>query len=129
MRVGRARNLEEVVLRYRLHGSQMTTGMMDDLSFDSARIRRNALAYAGVLPTDDELRIHMAVSPCNYWPFGAHPFFRAEGPAIAAKAARWFARLREGAALGGRLPMPALDAYLEEITREIARCLGEEREA
>lgn len=125
MRVGRAMNLPQVVLRYRLHGSQMTTGMMDDLTFDSARIRREALAWAGAPPTDDELRVHMAVSPCNYWPFGAHPFFKAAGPAIAAEAAGWFARLREGLEQAGRIPLPALDAYLAEITDQIARRLAE----
>ena len=123
MRVGRARNLEEVVLRYRLHGAQMTTGMMDDLTSDSARIRREALTYAGAPPSDDELRIHMAVSPCNYWPFGAHPFFLAEGPRIATLAARWFSRLRQGVALSGRIPIQELDAYLADITAQIARSL------
>jgi hypothetical protein len=107
----------------------MTTNMIDDLSFDSARIRRDALTYAGVPPTDEELRVHMAVSPCNYWAFGTHPFFRAAGPAISALASRWFARLREGVARGGRIPLPPLDAYLTEITAQIARCLGDERGA
>jgi glycosyltransferase involved in cell wall biosynthesis len=129
LRVGRAMNLPQVVLRYRLHGAQMTTGMMDDLTYDSARIRREALAWAGAPPTDDELRIHMAVSPCNYWPFGAHPFFQAAGPAIAAEAAAWFARLREGLERAGRIPLPALDAYLAEITDQIAQRLGEVRGA
>jgi glycosyltransferase involved in cell wall biosynthesis len=129
LRVGRAMNLPQVVLRYRLHGAQMTAGMMDDLTFDSARIRREALAWAGAPPTDDELRTHMAVSPCNYWSFGAHPFFRAAGPAIAAEAAAWFARLREGLARAGRIPLPALDAYLAEITDQIAGCLASGRGA
>jgi glycosyltransferase involved in cell wall biosynthesis len=128
LRVGRAMNLPQVVLRYRLHGAQMTTGMMDDLTYDSARIRREALTWAGAPPTDDELRVHLAVSPCNYWPFGAHPFFQAAGPAIAAEAAAWFARLREGLERAGRIPLPSLDAYLAEITDQIARCLGEVRE-
>ncbi len=124
LRVGLAMNLPQVVLRYRLHGAQMTAGMMDDLTYDSARIRREALTWAGAPPTDDELRIHMAVSPCNYWPFGAHPFFRAAGPAIAAEAAAWFARLRQGVAQAGRIPLPALDAYLAEITDQIAERLA-----
>jgi glycosyltransferase involved in cell wall biosynthesis len=123
MRIGRARNLEEVVLRYRLHGAQMTTGMMDDLTFDSARIRREALTYAGAPPSDDQLRVHMAVSPCNYWPFGAHPFFHAAGPQIATLAAGWFSRLRQGVAQAGRVPLPELDAYLADLTEEIARFL------
>jgi glycosyltransferase involved in cell wall biosynthesis len=124
LRVGRAANLPEVVLRYRLHPGQMTAGMVDQLGSDSARIRREALAHAGVEPSDDELRTHMAVSPCNYWSFGTHPYFTARGPAIAGDAARWFARLRAGLERAGRIPLPALDAYLEEITAGIERVLG-----
>jgi glycosyltransferase involved in cell wall biosynthesis len=124
LRVGRGANLPEVVLRYRLHGAQMTTGMMDDVRSDSARIREDALAWLGVVPTEAELRVHLAVSPCNYWPFGAHPYFAAAGRAIARDAARWFTRLREAAAATGRVPIAALDAYLAEIGAEIDRCLA-----
>jgi glycosyltransferase involved in cell wall biosynthesis len=126
LRVGRAANVPGVVLRYRIHGAQMTTGMMDDVTFDSARIRRDALAWAGVTPDDEELRVHMAVSPCNYWPFGAHPYFSARRSTIEADAARWFARLRSGAASAGRIPRAALDAYLDEIASAIRRRLAEE---
>ncbi len=129
LRVGRAANLPEVVLRYRLHGDQMTAGMMDDVSSDSARIRLDALAWAGIAPSQDELRIHLAVSPCNYWPFGSHPYFTARGPAIAADAERWFARLRAAAARTGRIPPAALDAYLAEIAGSIERCLEAGRAA
>ncbi len=126
LRVGRAANVPGVVLRYRIHGAQMTTGMMDDVTFDSARIRRDALAWAGVTPDDEELRVHMAVSPCNYWPFGAHPYFSARRSTIEADAARWFARLRAGTAPVGRIPRVALDAYLDEIASAIRRRLAEE---
>jgi glycosyltransferase involved in cell wall biosynthesis len=122
-RVGDAANLPQVVLRYRLHGAQMTTGMMDDVGSDSARIRLDALAWAGIVPSEDELRVHLAVSPCNYWRFGAHPYFTALGPAVARDAARWFERLRAATARTCRVPAAALDAYLEEITAEIARRL------
>jgi glycosyltransferase involved in cell wall biosynthesis len=124
LRMGRAANLPQVVLRYRLHGAQMTSGMMDDLSSDSAGIRREALHAAGAAPSDDELRVHLAVSPCNYWPFGTHTFFAALRGTIAGDAARWFERLRYRAARGGAIPGAALEAYLAEITAEIARCLG-----
>jgi glycosyltransferase involved in cell wall biosynthesis len=124
LRVGRAANLPQVVLRYRLHGGQMTAGMMDDVGSDSARIRLDALAWAGIVPRERELRVHMAVSPCNYWPFGSHPYFIAHGPAIARDADRWFARLRAATARTGRISGPALEAYLAEISAEIVRCLG-----
>ncbi len=124
LRAGRAANLPQVVLRYRMHGAQMTAGMMDHVGSVSARIRLDALAWAGVVPTEDELRVHMAVSPCNYWPFGAHPYFAARRSAIAGDAKRWFSKLRASAGRTGRIPLPALDAYLAEITAEIARCLG-----
>jgi glycosyltransferase involved in cell wall biosynthesis len=126
LRVGRAANVPGVVLRYRIHGAQMTTGMMDDVTFDSARIRRDALAWAGVTPDDEELRVHMAVSPCNYWAFGAHPYFSARRSTIEADAARWFARLRSGTAAAGRIPRAALDAYLDEISSAIRQRLAEE---
>lgn len=129
LRVGRAANLPQVVLRYRLHGAQMTTGMIDDIHSDSARIRLDALAWAGVVPAEAELRVHMAVSPCNYWPFGSHPYFTARGPAIARDAERWFARLGAATARAGRIPAPALEAYLSEISRAISRCLDEGRAA
>jgi len=129
LRVGRGANLPQVVLRYRLHGAQMTTGMMDDVRADSARIRLDALGWVGVAPSEDELRVHLAVSPCNYWPFGAHPYFRAAGPRLAGDAARWFTRLRAAAARTGRVPLPALDATLREITADIARRAGAAHEA
>jgi glycosyltransferase involved in cell wall biosynthesis len=124
LRVGRGANLPEVVLRYRLHGDQMTAGMIDDVRSDSARIRVEALGWAGAVPSDDELQVHMAVIPCNYWSFGSHPYFTARGPAIARDAERWFAKLRESTGRAGRIPPPALDAYLAEISADIARCLG-----
>jgi glycosyltransferase involved in cell wall biosynthesis len=129
LRVGQAANLPEVVLRYRLHGAQMTAGMIDDVHSDSARIRLDALGWAGIVPGKDELRIHMAVSPCNYWPFGSHPYFAARGAAIARDAGRWFSRLRAATARAGRIPQPALEAYLAEISAAIARCLGQGRAA
>ena len=127
LRVGRVANLQTVVLRYRLHGAQMTAGMMDDVRSDSARIRLDALRWLGISPDLDELRVHMAVSPCNYWPFGSHPYFTARGPAIARDAARWFTRLRAAAARTGRVALAPLDAYLDEITADIARCLPARR--
>jgi len=129
LEVGRGANLPDVVLRYRLHGEQMTAGMIDDVGSDSARIRVDALAWAGIVPTEDELRVHMAVSPCNYWSFGSHPYFTARGPAIAGDTERWFARLRGAIARAGRIPVPALDAYLAEIAAAIRRCLEQGRAA
>jgi glycosyltransferase involved in cell wall biosynthesis len=123
LRVGRGENLAEVVLRYRVHGEQMTAGMIDEVGSDSARIRLDALRWAGISPSEDELRVHMAVSPCNYWPFGSHPYFTERGPAIVRDAERWFARLRAATAPAGRIPAAPLDAYLAEISAEIARCL------
>ncbi len=124
LRVGRGANLPEVVLHYRLHREQMTAGMIDDVHSDSARIRVEALAWAGVVPSEDELRLHMAVSPCNYWDFGSHPYFTARGPAIERDAERWFARLREATRRAGRIPPQALEAYLAEISAALARRVG-----
>jgi len=120
MRVGRVANVEEVVMRYRVHPGQLTTGMMDDVSSDSARIRVEALAWAGVRPTEDELRVHLAVSPCNYWPFGAHPYFRQRRASVAEEARRWFERIEAAAARDGRVSPEALRAYLDEVRSLIA---------
>jgi len=120
MRVGRVANLGAVVLKYRIHPGQLTAGMMDDLGSDSTLIRAEALAWAGVPPTAAELRTHLAVSPCNYWAFGAHPFFRARGASIREDAERWFERLRRESRRAGRVPPAALAAYLDDIASAIS---------
>ena len=120
MRVGEVANLDRVVMRYRVHAGQLSDGMRDDLGSDSARIRAEYLAWLGVRPTADELRIHLAVSPCNYWPFGAHPYFRERSATIAEDARRWFERIESAVARGSRLSPGPLHAYLEEIAARIA---------
>lgn len=125
LRAGRVGNVEPVVLRYRIHPRQMTVEMGDDLGSDSTRIRRDVLAWAGVWPTDDEMRTHLAVSPCNYWPFGSHPFFRERGHAILEDAERWLARLVAGVAREGRIPADSLRAYVDEILAMTGQALRE----
>jgi glycosyltransferase involved in cell wall biosynthesis len=126
MRVGRVANLPSIVMRYRVHPGQLTSGMMDDLRSDSALIRSEALAWAGIRPTQDELRTHLAVSPCNYWAFGTHPYFRARRASIREETARWFERLRRETARAGRLSPEALGAWLDDIAARIAVCLDEQ---
>jgi len=123
MRVGRVANMDRVVMRYRIHPGQLTTGMMDDVGSDSARIRIDALEWMGVRPTDEELRTHLAISPCNYWPFGAHPYFRERRASIAQDAGRWFERLRATAARTGRVSPEALNVFLDELGSLIAERL------
>lgn len=115
MRLGRVANLEEVVLRYRVRAGQLSGNLMDDLASDSTRIRREALAWAGVTPTDDELRVHLAVSPCQYWPVGAHRFFPALRATLRQDARRWLERLWDAAAARGVVPAAALRARIESI--------------
>ena len=129
LRAGRVGNVKPVVMRYRIHPRQMTVEMGDDLSSDSTRIRRGLLAWAGIVPTDEEMRIHLAVSPCNYWPFGAHPFFRERGAAILSDAESWLARLRGAAARTGRIPEEPLRTWVEEILESTRRALREPRES
>jgi glycosyltransferase involved in cell wall biosynthesis len=121
MRVGRVANVEQVVMRYRIHPGQMTTGMMDDLGSDSTRIRREVLAWAGVQPTDGDMRTHLAISPCNYWPFGSHPFFRARRDEILDDAESWLARMTAEVTRAGRIPPEPLRAYTDEILSMTAR--------
>jgi glycosyltransferase involved in cell wall biosynthesis len=125
MRVGRVGNVEPVVMRYRIHPGQMTTGMMDDLGSDSTRIRRDVLAWAGVQPTDVEMRTHLAISPCNYWPFGSHPFFRARRDEILGDAGSWLARMTAEVTRTGRIPLEPLRAYTDEILSMTTRTLEE----
>jgi len=115
MRVGEVANVPEVVMHYRIHPGQMTAGMIDDTRSDSARIRVEALRHLGVEPTEEELRTHLAVSPCNYWAFGAHPYFRAARATIARDAARWFGVLLRAARRTRRVPPAELESYLAEI--------------
>jgi hypothetical protein len=125
MRVGRVGNVGPVVMRYRIHPGQMTTGMMDDLGSDSTRIRRDVLAWAGVQPTDAEMRTHLAISPCNYWPFGSHPYFRSRPDEVLEGAVRWLERMTAEVARTGRIPLEPLRAYVDEILSMTSRALEE----
>jgi glycosyltransferase involved in cell wall biosynthesis len=125
MRVGRVGNVGPVVMRYRIHPGQLTTGMMDDLGSDSTRIRRDVLAWAGVSPMDAEMRTHLAISPCNYWAFGSHPYFRSRRDSIQSEAVRWLARMTGEVARTGRIPLEPLRAYADEILSMTARALEE----
>jgi glycosyltransferase involved in cell wall biosynthesis len=125
MRVGRVANVEPVVLRYRIHSAQMTVGLVDDLASDSTRIRRDALAWAGVRADDEEMRVHLAISPCNYWPAGAHPYFRERRATIREQAARWLQRLAGQARRGGRVAAGPLRAWSEEILAGVERAVAD----
>jgi len=128
MRVGRVGNVGSVVMRYRIHPGQMTTGMMDDLGSDSTRIRRGVLAWAGVQATDAEMRTHLAISPCNYWPFGYHPYFCASRDSIREEAVLWLERLTVATARTGRIPPEAMQSYADEILSMTLRALEEPEE-
>lgn len=125
LRLGRVENLPRVVMRYRIHPRQMTVELLDDLASDSTRIRRELLAWAGLQPSDDELRTHLAVSPCNYWPSGAHPYFRERGPAILGDAERWLDRLEKAARRSGYASPDAMKACTAEILAATERALRE----
>jgi hypothetical protein len=64
------------------------------------------------------------VSPCNYWPFGAHPYFEARRATIGSEARRWLERLRRESARAGRVPAAALAAYLDEIASWVEAALA-----
>ena len=131
MRIGAVANVPSVVMRYRMHAGQATSGMllMDDVGSDAARLRAELLAWAGVPPTQDELRTHLAVSPCNYWAVGAHPYFQMHRGSLRDDCRRWFERLRLGSARVGRIPAAALEAYLDEIMASVNACLERPVEA
>jgi glycosyltransferase involved in cell wall biosynthesis len=125
MRVGQVGNVGSVVLRYRFHPGQMTVGMTDDLRSDSTRIRRDVLAWAGVHPTEEEMRTHLAISPCNYWPFGSHPYFRAGRASVRGDAVRWLDRLTAGVVRAGNVPPARMREYADEILRMVEGALAQ----
>jgi dihydroxyacetone kinase DhaKLM complex PTS-EIIA-like component DhaM len=126
MRAGRVANLPDVVLRYRFHAGQLTHRMSDDLGSDSTRIRAGLLARAGIVPTDEEMRIHLAVSPCAYWPFGSHPLFRARRSTIRRDAAAWLERIVPACAGAGLAPEGALRGYAGEILAAVDAAIDQD---
>jgi glycosyltransferase involved in cell wall biosynthesis len=127
--LGPVANLPGAVLRYRIHPGQMTARMPDHVGSDSARIRLSALAALGLRPSDVELRTHLAVSPCAYWPFGTHPYFAERRATLRDDARRWFARLLAAARSTRRVPPRALRAFLDEIEALLEEALAGRPEA
>jgi hypothetical protein len=126
MRAGRVANLPDVVLRYRFHSGQLTSHLSDDVGSDGARIRAGLLARAGIVPTAEEMRIHLAVSPCAYWPFGSHPLFRARRSTIRRDARAWLGRLVPACAAAGLAPEEALRACADEILAAVEAAAGQD---
>lgn len=57
----RAANLPELVLHYRLHKTQVSSGQGDDQYEASLRVRREMLGEAGVKLTDTDIALHESV--------------------------------------------------------------------
>ena len=74
----KAYNIQEPLFYYRTHGGQTTSSILekDTISFDTALIRVRALARMGVIPSEDDLKVHLAISPNRYWAMGDHHYLK-----------------------------------------------------
>ena len=119
MKVGEVANIPEVVMHYRIHDNQVTTGMVDTIESESAYIRRNALVWLGVEFSKAELKTHLAVSPCNYWSFGSHPYFKDNGQDILVYAEAWFHKLTKANQKSKRIEPNVLNNVLQILYNKI----------
>ena len=55
-------NLNQVLLKYQLHGSSMTLSGIPDMDTQALRMLRPEFAKIGVVPTDDEFMLHRLIS-------------------------------------------------------------------
>lgn len=126
MQHGKVINLPDVVMHYRIHPAQVTVDMADTLASDSTAIRRQVLQALGVDFSEQELMCHLAVSPCNYWRFGSHPYFLALKPGISAASDAWFAKLLAANAKSGKVCQDVLRNILDELRCQILNTLREQ---
>lgn len=123
MRHGEVSNLSDTLIHYRIHGSQVTASMGDTLDSDSTHIRRRELAWLGVDFTDAELRTHLAVSPCNYWAYGHHPYFVENRITIAEQSDAWFRKLSIANSISLRIDQQVLEDLLLDLRERVQACV------
>ena len=100
-----ARNLDQVLIRYRLHGQNTTTTRREELRASLAVIHRQALARLGIAASDDELALHRSIE----W----HD--RPADAAWLAAVEAWLRRIRAANLAHGRYEPQAFAAVLSEV--------------
>lgn len=109
-----AANLPDVVLDYRLHAQQVSSGSSGKQYAASLRVRRQMMQECGVEPTDDEIALHESV-------ILERPLARTDYlPALAA----WFVRLEAAARQSGYWDEQALHRLLKGKFIDTARRVG-----
>lgn len=70
-------NLPRSNFKYRICEGQITANLLKNDTYDSryAIFRKNLLNKIGIYPTDAEMTLHCAISPCTYWNIDEHPYF------------------------------------------------------
>lgn len=123
MKVGKVANLPNILFDYRIHAEQMTNSLIDNIYSDSAKIRLGLLYELGIEPSDLELKIHLAISPCNYWPLGQHPYFQALKPELEKLSLQWFDKLLRHNKQVKRFHPEKFAAYLNSLNNWIKQAL------
>lgn len=109
-----AANLPDVVLDYRLHAQQVSSGSSEKQYAASLRVRRQMMQECGVEPTDDEVALHESV-------ILERPVARTDYlPALAA----WFVRLEVAARQSGYWDEQALHRLLKGKFIDTVRRVG-----
>lgn len=72
-------NLSQPVVKFRFnyHDDAIIFPKLENetLTCLSSAFRLNIFYKYGIFPTEEEMRLHMGISPCLYWDFGAHQYF------------------------------------------------------
>lgn len=123
MKIGKVANLSTILFDYRIHAEQMTNSLIDSIYSDSAKIRLGQLRELGIEPSELELKIHLAVSPCNYWPMGQHPYFQTLKPDLENLSRLWFDKLLEHNQKTRRYHPQKFAMYLNSLSVWIKRAL------
>lgn len=120
MKLGRVTNLTEILIHYRIHKAQVTANLLDNHRSSSASIRKVQLESLGIEPSIEDLMVHLAVSPCNYWAYGSHPYFIKFGKRLPYLAKEWFKRLQNANNKTGRYNPPVFSQYLQKLENLIS---------
>lgn len=127
IKVGAYFNIDDILIQYRLHENQMTWNMKDDVSSSSASIRKQQLNELGINPTPLEMMIHLAVSPCNYWQHGKHPYFAKLNNDLPELARVWFDKIIAANKSSAVYDTESLISYLEGLLGEIVAIQHEQK--
>ncbi|WP_305313675.1 glycosyltransferase family A protein [Hydrogenophaga sp.] len=107
-------NLPEVVLDYRLHAQQVSSGSSDKQYAASLRVRRKMLMECGLTPSDGEVTLHESVILERPLPMADY----------LQRLASWFDRLESVNASSQYWDGPALQALLKAKFLDTARRVG-----